>query len=518
MARRPSGAITQVDPGVYKDATGGYFTGTSMDNAVYMGDSYAGGGAGGSFGRTMADHDTPPPQTPSTPPPSLPPTGPADTGKVSAGGSTTFNEKTGTYGPPSTASPYLPGGAPAPTAAYLQSLLAGGMSYQDAISQFNRETGRTTGNEAVYYGPEVHGKPTIGLPGEYLSQEANGWQATQRAPETGGGGGATGGGSYNYQMALQKVQQAIGRTLSQAEINSAFTKFGGNAQSTFTDAGLAPVIDYFKQAGGGSTGPGDFKGDVITHTEGSGGNDQLASYLQQLLAGGDKASAGRDALMGRITGLMDKYGQPVNANDPDIANSTSAYEGSVNRSLDRNREMLAERGHAEGMGSGAFDAALSNDNAAGGRAVGDFQGQLMHDEMLSRRQSLSDMLQQGAGLLSAGDQSNIQRSIAAIDAQLRSRGLDITSNLGQGGLENQLLSILSGSQLGNRGLDVQSQLGNSSLSLQRLLGLGSLDLQRLGLTNQNNQFYDRFAYDQGNNANNLDTATLTSLLKSLGLG
>lgn len=36
--RKPTGAITQIDPGLYKDASGGYFTGTSVDNAVYQGD------------------------------------------------------------------------------------------------------------------------------------------------------------------------------------------------------------------------------------------------------------------------------------------------------------------------------------------------------------------------------------------------------------------------------------------------------------------------------------------------
>ncbi len=45
--RRPTGAITQIDPGVYRDASGGYFTGTSMDDAQYRGDTYINGAFGG---------------------------------------------------------------------------------------------------------------------------------------------------------------------------------------------------------------------------------------------------------------------------------------------------------------------------------------------------------------------------------------------------------------------------------------------------------------------------------------
>ena len=49
-------------------------------------------------------------------------------------------------------------------------------------------------------------------------------------------------GSYDYSQALAKVQQAAGRQLSPAEIQGLFAKFGGDQNSTFTDASLAPVI------------------------------------------------------------------------------------------------------------------------------------------------------------------------------------------------------------------------------------------------------------------------------------
>lgn len=84
-----------------------------------------------------------------------------------------------------------PGMTAAPTAAYLQSLL-GSSQYannpQAAIAYFNQSTGRTSGNEAVYYDPSVHGTATIGLPDSYLSLNGNQWGITQRTPESSSGG------------------------------------------------------------------------------------------------------------------------------------------------------------------------------------------------------------------------------------------------------------------------------------------------------------------------------------------
>lgn len=74
------------------------------------------------------------------------------------------------------------------TPAYLQTLLNQGLSPQDAVARFNRETGRTTGNEAVYYA----NNNTIGLPEAYLAGGDGGWQIVQRQPEHGSSGGGGG--------------------------------------------------------------------------------------------------------------------------------------------------------------------------------------------------------------------------------------------------------------------------------------------------------------------------------------
>ncbi len=68
------------------------------------------------------------------------------------------------------------------SAADLKAMIDSGLDPQAAAAKFNQQFGRSTGNEAKYYGPEVHGTPTIGLPDAYLSLEQNGWSLTPRDP------------------------------------------------------------------------------------------------------------------------------------------------------------------------------------------------------------------------------------------------------------------------------------------------------------------------------------------------
>lgn len=55
-------------------------------------------------------------------------------------------------------------------------------------------------------------------------------------------------GSYNLDAAIAKVQQATGKTLSSSDVDALLAKFGGDRSSTFSDSGLAPVIDYVKSS------------------------------------------------------------------------------------------------------------------------------------------------------------------------------------------------------------------------------------------------------------------------------
>lgn len=209
-----------------------------------------------------------------------------------------------------------------------------------------------------------------------------------------------------------------------------------------------------------------------------GGGSDLSSFLMQLLmrGNGNSTDPARTALLGRMNALMDQYSQPVTADDPTIKASTQAYTGQVGRSLNAFKKQAAERAYAEGVPTGAFDSQIGNAQMAGGRAIGDNENQMMRDEMLSRRSNLMSTMQGAGSLLSAQDAADIQNKIANIDAVMKSRGLDI-----------------------------ESDLGGKSLDLQKLLGLGGLSNQSTSINNQNNQFYDKLGADEADTGSSLDT-------------
>jgi hypothetical protein len=209
----------------------------------------------------------------------------------------------------------------------------------------------------------------------------------------------------------------------------------------------------------------------------AGGGSSLSDYLMQLMTAGrgNSTDPARAAMLSRLNALMDQYSQPVTADDPVIKAGTQAYTGQVNRSVSGFKKQAAERAYAEGVPTGAFDAQIGNATMAGGRAIGDNEAKLMHDELLSRRQSLMAALQSSSGLLSAQDTADIQNKIANIDAVIKSRGLDI-----------------------------ESSLGGQSLDLQKLLGTTSLANQATSIGNQNNQFYDQLGVSTANQGSTLD--------------
>lgn len=137
---------------------------------------------------------------------------------------------------------------------------------------------------------------------------------------------------------------------------------------------------------------------------GAGGID-LQSILASLMnRGGGSTSSWTPELRNRINAMLDANSKPVSADDPIIHNQTDAYQGDIQRSIANFREMAAERAHAQGVGTGAFDSQIGNAIQSGGRSVGKFTGDLMAKENDSRRALLSDTLGK-ANALDLGQQA-----------------------------------------------------------------------------------------------------------------
>jgi hypothetical protein len=157
----------------------------------------------------------------------------------------------------------------------------------------------------------------------------------------------------------------------------------------------------------------------------------------------------------------------VTTQTPQVAEQIAAARVENQRAHERDRMMLAERAAAQGLsGSGAFESDLlglaqargERDKAATASALR--WGQDAQDARLMASLGI------GQGIMQQGDAAQLQRELAALDADLRRQGLSIQSG----------------------DLDLRRALGTGQLDLQRQLGHGDLDFRYRQLGQQGDQF------------------------------
>lgn len=257
----------------------------------------------------------------------------------------------------------------------------------EAARQYNTLYGATTGNEAYYdRSRNVIVTPFSG----YFANGPEGWKfaETHEGPGGGGGGGGNGPSNYNYQQALDVVQRAIGRSLTPAEIDEAFKKFGGTRNDTFTDSGLAPVIAYFKsRSGGPSPNPNPNPNpNIPTGTYGGPGNGGVFGTrdlqqvgqdpFSQLLTGGLAALIGSggqgitgfgQGVRGSIYDMLANGGRFSPANEAlnletarGVADRTRRAETAGIQGQLASRGLLSEPGHIQGSEIGATNRLEEN--------------------------------------------------------------------------------------------------------------------------------------------------------------
>lgn len=275
--------------------------------------------------------------------------------------------------PPPPAPPPGPQATPNPTqptdSADAQTLLRWimfGKSPQDAIAQFNRQFGRSTGNEAVYYDPSVHGRATIGLPEAYLSQESDGWRLTQRTPEGPGGGG-----------------------VDQRRDPGPAPNPGGMA--------FPPEIAQFYAA-------------------------QTAAIQRQQEEDARIKATMRDQLLR----LMDQGSQPMTDIGADPA--AAAYRTGRRREAGKDREALAERAaflglNPGGQGSGSFETGIQGLNEDASEDIAGYEANRAVDELTQRRNMMMQALQMANALGARTEATSLQRELAMIDTQIKQQQL-----------------------------------------------------------------------------------------------
>lgn len=234
-----------------------------------------------------------------------------------------------------------------------------------------------------------------------------------------------------------------------------------------------------------------------------------------------------DPLQAQVrSALMTMLGQNVNAaslTDPDIAPQQRAFEAATQRAALKNRGALMEQASAEGIAdSEAIRAAGRQIETQAGQAIGANDAALIGEKLKGRR----DQLQQAIGIATqmglAEEANNLQRQLANLDAQIQTRGQDISregmqlsrdlanlesrdkqyladldADLRRQGYGLQERLAMMDAELRRLGINTQGNLGSLELALRRELGIGELNLGLLQTMLQNQQVGNRLGFDIG---------------------
>ena len=294
--------------------------------------------------------------------------------------------------------------------------------------------------------------------------------------------------------------EKLGRTVSDEE----YERLGLGKQATYSrELGRTLSDDEYARLapgngpededdGGGRGGRGGRSDRGVDLTR----NPQLDELMTQMIANqkvetdrrareADERATWRNQVRGNI---MDRYGkasEPVNENDPVIARARQVHDAASQRAFNTGREAMAARNVSTGGApAGASDAYLqsSSENLAKDNSA--YSSSLMMGEQDKRRQEISQLLQLGAGVLTADENRMLQEQMGTIDAEMRQLGMSSNAFLGGQGLQNQ-----------------------------RDLGFAGLDLGRYGIDTQNRQFYDQM----GNN-NGIQEALMNQMIMQQLLG
>jgi hypothetical protein len=135
----------------------------------------------------------------------------------------------------------------------------------------------------------------------------------------------------------------------------------------------------------------------------------------------------RDALLR----LINQSQQPVDQNDPVIADARNAYRAQNDIAARGQRSALAERLAAEGLnpggqGSGAFDTGVQGIGEQSGRASSQYAANLQVNELHDRRNLLVQALQMADAMGARTESQQLQAQLAQIDAALKQQQLALS--------------------------------------------------------------------------------------------
>jgi hypothetical protein len=165
-------------------------------------------------------------------------------------------------------------------------------------------------------------------------------------------------------------------------------------------------------------------------------------------------------------------GTAVDTNDPNFRMQSDAYGAAQERARRNAIDDSVQGNFAQGMqGSGAATVERRMIDEASARNQGQFEAQLVGQELQSRRDEIQNALASLGGMIDNDQKLALQRELAALDAALKRESLAQTG-----------------------------ALGSQDLSLRDKLGTGALNVDMIRALLQNQQFGDELGYNVGNSA------------------
>jgi hypothetical protein len=239
--------------------------------------------------------------------------------------------------------------------------------------------------------------------------------------------------------------------------------------------------------------------------------------------------------------LLSRDPENVSLTDADVAPQQRAFEGAAHRGALKSRAEMMERASAEGIAdSEGTRAAARGIGERAEQAIGANDAALLQQSMTARREQLNQALQIANARGMQQQANDLQRQIANLDAQLQTRGQDISreglevqrqlatldtntkqyladldAKLRREGYGTQERLAQLDAEVRKLGIDTQGNIGQLELALRRELGIGELNLGLLQTLLQDRQAGNALGFDIGKWASILDR---DSLMAALGGG
>jgi hypothetical protein len=230
-----------------------------------------------------------------------------------------------------------------------------------------------------------------------------------------------------------------------------------------------------------------------------------------------------DAYRQQLLALLSQNPNEASVTDADIAPQQRAFQAATERAALRNRAGLMERASAEGIAdTEATRAAGRQIETQAGQAIGQNDAALVGQKLESRRAQLNQALQIASARGMQREANDLQRQLANLDAELKTRGIDVTregyevqrqlatldtnskqyladldAQLRREGYSTQDRLAQLDAEVRKLGINTQGDIGQLEIALRRELGIGELNLGLLQSLMQNQQFNNSLGFDIG---------------------